>query len=83
MKVTRCIGIEPAENGWVVVESIFYEEDHTPAETVEHNTYDPSEAYGRAMEDARACLRKEEKVHVFSNHERLMAFGSEKTRTSS
>lgn len=81
--MTRCIGIEPAENGWVVVETTFFEEDDEPADTVEHSSYDPSAAFAEGHDDrTHSCLRKEEHVHVFTDHLKLMAFVSERTRPS-
>jgi len=83
LKVTRCIGIEPVENGWVVVETIFHEEDSEEADTVEHSGYDPAAAYGgEKSERAEGCLLKKERVHVFTDHLKLMAFVNDRTKKS-
>ena len=70
MKTTRCIRINPAENGWVVIELI-----HTESEN--DDEYDEP-AYDEGHEE-RHC-HHEEKVHVFSDHVRLMAWVAERTK---
>lgn len=80
MKKTCCLGIEPAENGWIVVETTFFEEDSEETESVEHSAYDPSSAFSEAGEEKHSCLRKTERVHVFTDHLKLMSFVSERTK---
>lgn len=97
MKTTRYIAIEPAENGWVVLETICREkDDKSPADDEggedETEGYDPSREFANREHEQRGhgphgphCQHEDEekKIHVFGDHEKLMAFVAEKTKNFS
>lgn len=96
-KTTRYIAIEPAENGWVVLETICHESD--PKSDEDDNEDDNEEGYDPSREFANGRAREqhghgphgphcqhddeEKKIHVFGDHEKLMAFVAERTRNFS
>ncbi len=93
MKTTRYIAIEPAENGWVVLETICRESDKASTDNEddedESEGYDPSREFARRGQPGHGhgphgphCQHEDEKkkIHVFGDHEKLMAFVAEKTR---
>jgi hypothetical protein len=80
VKRTCCLGIEPAENGWIVVESIFFEETTEEADEVSHSSYDPSAAFADGEDKPHHCIRKEERVHVFTDVNRLLTFVGERLK---
>lgn len=96
MKTTRYIAIEPAENGWVVLETICREkDDKSPADDEDESEgYDPSREFAKREQRGHGphgphCQHEDEhadeekKIHVFDDHEKLMAFVAEKTKNFS
>lgn len=72
MKSSNVLRIEPAENGWLVIEITFYDDDDDD---------DEPQAWSKDREGPHSdCNHSAEKVHVFVDHAKLMAFMSERTK---
>lgn len=80
----RPLIVEPADNGWIVIEP----HEHEPAqEDDEHGEdedgqpgYDPSAAFAGRERGPRRKPCQKDKVRVFTDHKKLIAFLTEATK---
>lgn len=90
---TVCHGIEPAENGWVVTETVFIEPEAVPISDESDDDgegdgpgYDPSAAFAQATEQATGTTvaTRDTKVYVFgtADHAKMIQFINDRTRPS-
>lgn len=91
MRRTVCHAIEPAENGWVVTETLFVEpaavpvSDETDDEDEDEGdrpSYDPSAAFAQATEQTTTVATRDTKVYVFGtpDHDKMIQFLRDRTR---
>jgi len=79
----RCLSIEEAENGWIVVEALFARKMAPESDESDGKGYDPSRAFSeeKKSEDVDPNEPLSRTIHVFSlnEHDRLLDFVREKT----
>lgn len=87
MNYERCLSIESAENGWIVVEALFARKMAPDEPESERPAYDPSRAFehqGQHKDDDDVDPNEplSRKVHVFgkNEHDRMIDFVRDRTR---